>query len=489
MGAAVLATATALLAAPGGAGAATTCELTGAVLDVTMSASGDSVTLGVDEIGGAEILVLHNGVVTCAGGTPTVSNTDAISVHNAPGGTNNDVQVNAASRFAPGKTAEPGHDEIEIFVNLNNGAGSELRVNTGSADGNMHLGTGGINTNATGSEVEPDADIISTAVPFLRVAGETGSDVISAQGGRGTGGPLPMGIQLSGGAGNDTLIGGEGPDFISNGGGGSDFLLGVGGADTIDGGPGNANFLSGGEGDDVLAPGSGDDSVVGGPGADRVTYFVNLTTGVSVDLDPAQEIETVQGTNFDDTLRGDAGPNVLRGLGGNDVLEGRGGNDTLEGAEGDDSLNVRDGGPDTADCGGGTDTVTADAAGTDSLTGCESVLFPASPDPGGAGSGEPRNDFTFGKVKKNKRRGTAKLTVIVPGPGEIDLARSKKVKAAAARSEGESEVQLRVKPKGKARKKLGETGKAKVNAEVTFTPDGGAPGTASKRVKLKRNGP
>ena len=41
----------------------------------------------------------------------------------------------------------------------------------------------------------------------------------------------------------------------------------------------------------------------------------------------------------------------------------------------------------------------------------------------------PSNDFSFGKVNKNKKKGTAKLTVEVPAPGELDLAKTKKVKA------------------------------------------------------------
>ena len=41
----------------------------------------------------------------------------------------------------------------------------------------------------------------------------------------------------------------------------------------------------------------------------------------------------------------------------------------------------------------------------------------------------PDNEFSFGKSKKNKRKGTAKLTVNVPGPGEVELAKTGKVEA------------------------------------------------------------
>jgi hypothetical protein len=42
-----------------------------------------------------------------------------------------------------------------------------------------------------------------------------------------------------------------------------------------------------------------------------------------------------------------------------------------------------------------------------------------------AGSQAPSNGFSFGNVKKNNRKGTAKLTLEVPGSGELDLAQDK----------------------------------------------------------------
>jgi hypothetical protein len=98
--------------------------------------------------------------------------------------------------------------------------------------------------------------------------------------------------------------------------------------------------------------------------------------------------------------------------------------------------------------------------------------------------GPPLNDISFGKVKKNKRKGTAKLTVNVPGPGELDLAKTKRIKPDDESAEAAGTERLLVKPKGKARKRLNAKGNAKVKAEVTYTPDGGEPNTESKRIKL-----
>jgi hypothetical protein len=94
-----------------------------------------------------------------------------------------------------------------------------------------------------------------------------------------------------------------------------------------------------------------------------------------------------------------------------------------------------------------------------------------------------RVEFGFGKVKKNTKKGTAKLTVEVPAPGELDLAKTKKVKAdEGAITPGGAFVSI--KPRGKAKKKLNNEGKANVKAIVTYTRTGGSPNTKDKKIKL-----
>jgi lysophospholipase L1-like esterase len=100
----------------------------------------------------------------------------------------------------------------------------------------------------------------------------------------------------------------------------------------------------------------------------------------------------------------------------------------------------------------------------------------------------PSSDFSFGKVKKIKENGTARLTVNVPGPGALDLAKTKQLKADEATLEAAGVEKLLMESRRQARKKLNEKGKAKVKAEVTFTPDGGEPNTQSKRVRLVKRG-
>jgi hypothetical protein len=92
--------------------------------------------------------------------------------------------------------------------------------------------------------------------------------------------------------------------------------------------------------------------------------------------------------------------------------------------------------------------------------------------------------FSFGKVAKNEKRGTAQLKVSIPGPGGLELAATEKVKGTAKRAEMAGEVKLPIKPKGTAKKKLRKRGEAKVNVDVTYTPDGGEPITENRSVRL-----
>jgi hypothetical protein len=120
------------------------------------------------------------------------------------------------------------------------------------------------------------------------------------------------------------------------------------------------------------------------------------------------------------------------------------------------------------------------------------VDFTAIPNaPGGDGSDigafelQPvSSDFSFGKLKRNKKKGTATLTVIVPGPGELELGGTKKVKGRNARAAAAGEVKILIKAKRAAKRKLERTGKAKVAAAVTFSLDVGQPSTRSRKIKL-----
>ena len=96
----------------------------------------------------------------------------------------------------------------------------------------------------------------------------------------------------------------------------------------------------------------------------------------------------------------------------------------------------------------------------------------------------PSNRFKFGKVKLNRKKGTATLQVKVPGKGKVALLKSKTVKGQTKAAKKKSTVSLTIKAKGKAAKALKKKGKAKVKAQVKFTPAGGKGLTKAKTVKL-----
>jgi dipeptidyl aminopeptidase/acylaminoacyl peptidase len=100
-------------------------------------------------------------------------------------------------------------------------------------------------------------------------------------------------------------------------------------------------------------------------------------------------------------------------------------------------------------------------------------------------SSKPGNHFSFGKLKLNKKKGTATLIVNVPGAGSLVLG-GKGVKKASVQAKGPGNVTLPVKASGKAKKKLDELGKVKLALKVSFTPGGGVANTESTKATLKQ---
>ncbi len=159
------------------------------------------------------------------------------------------------------------------------------------------------------------ATIVGTAGDDVLI-GTNGPDVIVGLGGNDI---------IKGRRGNDVICGGDGDDVL-RGGRGADTLLGEGGDDTVKGGKGN-DTIDGGDGDDTLKGNSGRDVIDGGDGNDDL-----------------------RGHSGRDTLNGGDGDDYLAGNSGRDTLNGGDGDDTLKGGWGRDAL---DGGPGTDGCNGG----------------------------------------------------------------------------------------------------------------------------------------
>ncbi len=102
----------------------------------------------------------------------------------------------------------------------------------------------------------------------------------------------------------------------------------------------------------------------------------------------------------------------------------------------------------------------------------------------------PSNAFSLGEVQRNKKKGTATLTVNnLPNPGEL-TASGNGVNAAGAavisKAVTAGTATLLIKAKGKKKRKLNDNGKVKLYPAVTYTPTGGNPSTQSLKVKLKK---
>ncbi len=99
------------------------------------------------------------------------------------------------------------------------------------------------------------------------------------------------------------------------------------------------------------------------------------------------------------------------------------------------------------------------------------------------------NRFSFGKVKLNRKKGTATVQVNVPDAGVVLLAGTKKVKKATKGAQGTVTLKLTVRARGKALKALKKKGAAKVTAMFTFTPTGGTAASRSKTLRLIKERP
>jgi hypothetical protein len=102
----------------------------------------------------------------------------------------------------------------------------------------------------------------------------------------------------------------------------------------------------------------------------------------------------------------------------------------------------------------------------------------------------PSNGFIVGAVRRNKKVGTATLTVSAPGPGELVVAGAGLTTAApggvsSTAVAGAGDVQVMIAATGAKRKKLTKKGKVSVAPILTYTPTGGDAASQTTSVKLK----
>lgn len=96
--------------------------------------------------------------------------------------------------------------------------------------------------------------------------------------------------------------------------------------------------------------------------------------------------------------------------------------------------------------------------------------------------------FKFGKVKLNKKKGTAKLSIPIGAPGKLVVSGKKIKKRSKKSAKKASTARLPIVPKGAAVKALERGGKAKVKVKIAFTPTGGSTASLSKTIQLSLDG-
>ena len=256
---------------------------------------------------------------------------------------------------------------------------------------------GNINITLTGNSIQGQGNDTLTSIESFFIQGGPGNNIFDASSFNGA-------VALSGGGGNDLLIGSGFADTLL-GQAGNDTLIGNGGADSLDGGTetdaiaatGDQNYtltgslltgsasgnstlvgieqavitggvssnlfnvtaftgtvtLSGDAGDDTFSLGSGGGSVDGGLGAgDLVNMLANgtltltdttLTGNGSYALSNIERFSLTGGIGADNfNASGYSGNVTLSGMAGNDTLVGGSGSDCILGGNNDDSLS---GGP------------------------------------------------------------------------------------------------------------------------------------------------
>ncbi|MFD1332963.1 calcium-binding protein [Methylopila musalis] len=148
-----------------------------------------------------------------------------------------------------------------------------------------------------------------------------------------------------------TMYGDQGDDLFTvlsstglalNGGQGDDIIYVGGGVAT------DRLIINGDAGDDLLSAGVAGETFNGGAGEDTISY-IYASSAVTVDLarnaaggaaagDSWFRVENVEGSDYNDTIRGNGDYNYITGGAGNDIVSGDAGGDLLDGGDGLDRL-------------------------------------------------------------------------------------------------------------------------------------------------------
>lgn len=326
-------------------------------LDFTGSTTALTINLGT--LGSSQV-VNGNLTLTLAAGD---------EIENVIAGSGDDsITANSLSNALTG-----GLGNDTYFFNASSALGSDT-VTEAAAGGTDTIDLTGTTLGSTLSLASTASQVVNTnltlqftATELENIIGGSGNDNFTGNASANT---------FIGGAGADTITGGGGTDTASyansaaavsvdltlvgaqtgSGDASGDVLSGITnliGSDVTGDilvGNSSANYLSGLSGSDFLIGGAGADTLDGGAANNDSASYANAAAAVVASLiDPASNtgdaagdnyisIESLIGSDFNDSLVGDSAGNGLTGGLGNDTLDGGAGADNLIGGAGADSL-------------------------------------------------------------------------------------------------------------------------------------------------------
>jgi Ca2+-binding RTX toxin-like protein len=359
---------------------------------------------GADKMVGGGALTTPVGYDTADYSTRIVALVGALTLLND--GVGHSGADTTGTLLAPAPGSEGDNIAADILV-IKGGAGNDT-ITGNDTGGNILSGNGGNDTFVqsavlSANDVFNGGDGLDTVTYALRVNAANPIlvtlDTLANDGEAAEHDKIMIDVEnVTGGSGDDTLIG-SAVDNVLSGGPGADKLSGGAGNDTLVGGLGD-DILKGEAGDDTFneeAAVTGADSMIGGAGVDTVDYsarilalFITmdattiattpfltntLTSGGTVGVGAvgtegdliSTDVENCIGGHAADTINGNAGDNQLEG--GADTATQIGIVDIIDGKAGDD---VIDGGPgtDTITCGAGDDFL-LDLTATNTALDCE----------------------------------------------------------------------------------------------------------------------
>jgi len=336
---------------------------------------------------GAAIEDTLNGVENVTGGSGADGLTGSTAANILSGGAGNDILLGLGG--ADTILGDAGDDAIT------GGAGNDTLVggdgddtftyNFGDGADSVDGGAGLDTLNIVGTATANTLDVIWNGTSLTNFEGGTLNSVeavVNLGGGTdtltyaGSASAVSVNLAAATATGFSSIAGVE----SVTGGSGNDTLIGNGAANTLSGGAGNDTLT--GTGNDALIGGAGDDTynaVAGdaiteaaGGGIDTVfTSSAAFTLANNVDNLTFTGAGGFTGTGNaqDNVITGGAGSDILSGAGGNDQLFGGASGDNLSGGAGNDQL-TGGAGNDIMDGGAGTDTfVFAPGFGADVING------------------------------------------------------------------------------------------------------------------------